>query len=401
MSGVDSNLIAELRQRADSVTDIPVRFKVDEETYDFGNGEPKATLVLNETNFLKLIREEVDPTHLFMTGALTIDGDMTAAIAFGEAFQSKDSAAPEQPVEEPGEENDVIAYLDNVGLIVLSLEETHQRYTDLGFNLADRGTHYYEKPAGVFTKWGTANHCANFRDGGLLEFIAHYYPEHPAGLYGQQLEKYGNHWGKITIHSTSNDAETDRLRRQGHGAVESNFLYRYTDGKTFDPDPSQSKRTSLFSYPTSFQDTVMMVGAEHTLGEWPIQEEHFNHPNGAQRIGYALIVSKDPEAAAVRYGRALSIKATPFDGGWRVHLGRNSYLVFAAPETLPQEVARQLAGRDVAMLGTGIQVRDLGETKEFLTARNIPAIEHSLGLVTPEPVKGSGAIFFTSDYPGA
>ena len=393
----ENNPLETLKERTRDIQAPAILFNVDGEEVRIGQGEPAATLSLSANALSRLISKETDSTALFMTGELTIDGDMSAAIAFGQAMEK--GAAPAEPAIPAGDENDNIRYLDNVGLIVLDLEKTCKAYQRLGFNLAARGTHFYEKPEGVFTPWGTANHCVNFCDGGLLEFIAHYYPQHPAGLYGEQLKQYGNHWGKITIHCRDNDAEVERLQRQGFAISEPSILYRYTDGEEFDPAPGRSKRTSLFSYPTSFDDGFMMVGAQHALGEFPIADSHYAHPNGAVRIGFALIGSAAPEQTAQRYAESLSIKAEKFDLGWRIALGRGSYLVFMSPAELPPELNAQMGDRDTAALGAGFHVEDLSQTAGFLAETGAPTVEHSLGLCVVEPVRGSGAVFFSDSYP--
>ena len=386
-----------LKARTRGIQTPAVRFNIDGEEVHVGQGAPAATLSLSANALSRLISKETDSTALFMTGELTIDGDMNAAIAFGQAMEK--GAVPAEPVIPAGDANDNIRYLDNVGLIVHDLEATYKAYERLGFNLAERGTHFYEKPEGVFTPWGTANHCVNFRDGGLLEFIAHYYPQHPAGLYGDQLKRYGNHWGKITIHCRDNDAEVMRLQRQGFAISEPSILYRYTDGETFDPEPGRSKRTSLFSYPTSFDDGFMMVGAQHTLGEFPIADSHYAHPNGAVRIGFVLIASADPRQIAQRYAESLSIKSEAFELGWRIALGRGSYLIFMSPADLPQDLERQMGDRDAATLGAGFHVEDLSQTADFLRQAGAATVDHPLGLGVLEPIKGSGAVFFSDKFP--
>lgn len=393
----EKNPVETLKERTRDIQTPAVCFNIDGEEVHIGQGAPAATLSLSAHALSRLISKETDSTALFMTGELTIDGDMNAAIAFGQAMEK--GAAPAEPVMPAGDENDNIRYLDNVGLIVLDLEEAYRAYQRLGFNLAARGTHFYEKPEGVFTPWGTANHCVNFRDGGLLEFIAHYYPQHPAGLYGEQLKKHGNHWGKITIHCRDNDAEVERLQRQGFAISEPSILYRYTDGEAFDPAPGRSKRTSLFSYPTSFDDGFMMVGAQHALGEFPIADSHYAHPNGAVRIGFALIGSAAPGQTARRYAESLSIKAEEFDLGWRIALGRGSYLIFMSPTDLPQELMAQMGDRETAALGAGFHVEDPSQAADFLARAGAPTVEHPLGLGVLEPVRGSGAVFFSDKFP--
>ena len=393
----ENSAVETLKARTREIQTPAVRFNIDGEEVDIGEGTPLVTLSLSADALSRLISNETDSTALFMTGELIIDGDMNAAIAFGQAMEK--GAAPAEPLISAGEANDNIRYLDNVGLIVLDLEETCKAYQRLGFNLAERGTHFYEKPEGVFTPWGTANHCVNFRDGGLLEFIAHYYPQHPAGLYGDQLKRYGNHWGKITLHCRDNDAEVARLQRQGLAISTPSILYRYTDGEDFDPKPGRSKRTSLFSYPTSFDDGFMMLGAQHVLGEFPISDSHYAHPNGAVRIGFALIASTDPERTAKRYAESVSIKAEAFALGWRIALGRGSYLIFMSPAELTPALAEQVGERETATLGAGFHVDDLSKTAAFFDKAGVATVEHPLGLGVLEPVKGSGAVFFSDGFP--
>ena len=400
MNSQEIDPITELKQRGGDLRARPVRFDIDGLHVDIGEGEPAATLSMSQEALVRLLRKETDSTTLFMTGDLKITGDMSAAVAFGQAFErGAESSLTDSPVERPAVENETIDYLDNIALIVFDLQETYNQYTNLGFNLADRGTHYYEKPAGVFTKWGTANHCVNFRDGGLLEFIAHYYPEHPAGLYGDQLKKFGNHWGKVTLHCRSNDAEVSRLRRQDVAVADPSILYRYTDGETFKPEPGHSKRTSLFSYPMSFEGGFMTLGGEHTLGEFPISEDHFNHPNGAARLSFALIGASDPQTTAERYARALSIAAEQTDAGWRIHLGRETFLYFAGPSRLPAALADELAGRDAALVGAGFEAPDMNATRAFLARRDVALSETDFGLAALRPINGSGAVFFSEKLP--
>lgn len=290
--------------------------------------------------------------------------------------------------------NNNILYLDNIGLIVLDLDKTRDVYEQLGFNLASRGTHYLEGKDGEFYRWGTANHCVNFRDGGMLEFIGHYYPDYPAGLYSRQLDVYGNHWGKITLHSASVDKEVERLRADGLAVSDPSILYRYTDGEEFDPDPTRSKRTVLIGYPTSFHDPFMMTGGEHELGEWPIPEEHFDHPNGAIRMPYALIGTIDLEETCARYEAATGTKAEPYGLGQRINLGRETFLYIVARSNLPQPLQDQFVARTTVSLGAGFEVRDISTTVAFLEQRNVPVSEDELGFTVYEPVDGSGSITF-------
>ncbi|MEM8941181.1 MAG: VOC family protein [Pseudomonadota bacterium] len=395
MSDQAIDLINELRQRVAAIDGVAARFDIDGESVSVGDGEPQAVLSMTRESLAKLDDGRADPATLFMTGELKIEGDMNAALALGEALNGEavGGAVAATPVP-AASVNPNIAYLDNVGLIVLDLDATRQAFETLGFNCAERGTHFYEKPEGVFTKWGTANHCVNFRDGGLLEFIAHFYPEHPAGLYGQQLEQFGNHWGKITVHCSSSDAEVERLRRQGHPTAEPAVLYRYTDGEEFRAEPGHSKRTALFSYPTSFNHGFMTVGAEHSLGEFPISEAHFQHPNGAQRMPFVLVGCKDLTATIESYEDSLSVAAQDWRGARRIPLGRDTYIVMMAKEQLPEALSEQLGSRSVACLGAGFDVRDLDATRSYLESRSMFMEQTPLGWMIAEPIAGSGAIFF-------
>ena len=384
--------IVELKQRGEGYSGSAVRFDVEGTLVDLGVGETQAVLSLSRDALQRMSNNEADASALFLSGELKIDGDINAAIAIGAVLTP--SEPPPTAVEEAGTVNDNIAYLDNVGLIVLDLHDTCERYTALGFNLAERGTHFYENPPGTFTPWGTANHCVNFRDGGLLEFIAHYYPEYPAGLYGQQLAALGNHWGKITLHCLSADAEVARLKRQGQATQNPATLYRYTDGEEFSPAPQRSKRTVLFSYPTSFTDGFMMVGAEHTLGEFPIDEAHFQHPNGAQRMAFALIATNALSDTVSHYEAATSIASEPHSEGRQIPLGRNTRLLFTAMEQLPASLRAQVRGRDIACVGAGFEVADLAATRAWFASNAVDTEATPWGLATPEPVPGSGALFF-------
>ena len=385
--------VAELLARGSAYDGEAVLFDIDGVRVELGSGETKATLSLSMNALRRLIADEVEASMLFMTGDLKIEGDMNAAVAVGEVLKPRLDRTG-QPAEEASTENPNIAYLDNVGLLIGDLDGTRNRFERLGFNLAGRGTHFYENPPGTFTAWGTANHCVNFRDGGLLEFIAHYYPEHPAGLYGQQLEAFGNHWGKISLHCTSANAEVSRLNRQGHPTPPPATLYRYTDGETFSTEPDQSKRTVLFSYPTSFQDGFMLVGAEHSLGEFPIAESHFDHPNGAERMRFALIAAQNLDATVARYASALSIAAETAERGYRIALGRDSYLYFTCASELPPTLGKSVEGRPVACVGAGFDVHDLGTTTALFRERDIAFETTPWGLAINETVAGSGTIFF-------
>lgn len=386
--------VDELVAKTSGLSPITVLFVVDGEKAKIGDGEPKATLSLSRETLRKMLNNEEDATALFMKGELTIEGDIGAAAAFGQALQPADDTAAAAAPEPAGAENPNIAYLDNIGLIVQDLTGIRPKYEALGFNLAARGTHYYERPEGVFTKWGTANHCVNFRDGGLLEFIGHYYPEHPAGLYGEQLKASGDHWGKITLHVNDCDLEIARLRRQGLPAAEPSILYRYTDGDVFDPAPSRSKKTHLFSYPNSFEDGFMTVGAQHTLGAFPISEEHFNHPNGAQRMTFALIGATALEATVKRYEEALSIQSTALPTGRDIHLGRDTHLCFVSSDRLPDSLQAQMGHRHIAVLGAGFEVRDVSATQRYLEGADIPTEETPWGIGVTTPIPGGGAVFF-------
>ncbi|MEM9667880.1 MAG: VOC family protein [Pseudomonadota bacterium] len=287
-----------------------------------------------------------------------------------------------------------ILYLDNIGLIVLDLDKTRNIYERLGFNLAARGTHYLEGKDGEFYRWGTANHCVNFRDGGLLEFIGHYYPDYPAGLYSRQLEVYGNHWGKITLHTASVDREVERIRADGLMVSDPSTLYRYTDGEDFDPDPTRSKRTRLIGYPTSFEDPFMLTGGEHKLGQWPIPEEHFDHANGTDRMVYALIGTTDLDRTCARYETATGIESKPFELGRRIDLGQDTFLYLVLRDKLPSPLQDQFGDRTTLTLGAGFEVKNIAVTKSVLESTDIQAIEDDLGLTVYEPVKGSGTIIF-------
>ncbi|MEM9233487.1 MAG: VOC family protein [Pseudomonadota bacterium] len=387
------DLASRIRELAADVEDVAVRFDTGDQQIIAGSGEPQATLKLSQEALERLISGDADATAMFMSGELKIDGDMAAAVQFGKAFES----APDdttQIAETARETNDNILYLDNIGLIVLDLDTAGTVYQNLGFNIAPRGTHYYQDRDGNFNRWGTANHCVNFRDGGLLEFIGHYYADYPAGLYSQQLKVYGNHWGKITLHNRVIVEEVQRLRKQGHRISDPSNLYRYTDGETFDPDPTRSKKTVMISYPTSFEDPFMTTGAEHTIGQWPISDEHFNHPNGTQSIAYALIGATDLDATVARYEEATSIKSESHGLGRRINLGRDTFLYLISQDALPGPLAQQFGDRTTIMLGGGLRVQDIEHTRSWLKYKGISATEDELGLSVYEPVKGSGAIIF-------
>lgn len=388
------DVLDELRAAADGLSGVAVKFVVDEQEAVVGGGEPQATLTLSAQSLRRMLLREVESSVLFMQGELVIEGDMAAAVAFGKALEELHEGSSE-PVEKAGDSNANIRYLDNIGLIVLDLDACANVYSNMGFNLASRGTHYYEDANNDFHRWGTANYCVNFRDGGLLEFIGHYYKDYPAGLYGEQLKALGNHWGKITIHNSSTEDEVARLRRQGYAVASPSILYRYTDGDEFDPDPTKSKRTSLISYPTSMSDSFMTTGAQHELGQWPISEAHFLHRNGARSMPYALVGATDMSETIARYEEALSIKSEAYLLGRRINLGRETFIYFVEHGLLPEPLRNQMGSRPVAALGAGIRVSDIGDTRRFLSSTDFTVEDGPFGISVYGPVENSGAIFFS------
>lgn len=394
MQQTSDDPIATLKKHLAGVEDIPVRVIVDGETIDAGAGTPGAILTMSAATLGKILSGESDQSTLYMTGALKIEGDINIAIAFGQALEQNKAPGPAAAA---GDRNDNITFLDNVGLIALDLDRARESFARLGFNLAARGRHQLERPAGVFTPWGTGNHCANFANGSYLEIIGHVEPELPAGLYGDQLSRHGNHWGKITVHSLSNESEVKRLKSQGYFVADPAYFYRYNQGDSFSTDPKLSKKTSLISYPTSFADGFMLIGTEHFENEFPPGEGHCNHPNGVRRIDFALIAAREPEAAARRYAAALSIRCEKADPGWRIRLHGPSDIRFIAFDELPSCIASQLGDLELAVAAVGYCVNDIAQTRAFLEAAGVPLIKHPLGLLVAEPVAGAGATFFVGE----
>ena len=85
MNSQEIDPITELKQRGGGLRARPVRFDIDGLHEDIGEGEPAATLSMSQGALVRLLRKETDSTTLFMTGDLKITGDMSAAVAFGQA----------------------------------------------------------------------------------------------------------------------------------------------------------------------------------------------------------------------------------------------------------------------------------------------------------------------------
>ncbi|MEM1397039.1 MAG: VOC family protein [Pseudomonadota bacterium] len=396
MTGAGNDPIAELKARTPKVDGLCVKYAIDNETLVVGDGEPQATVSMSKVSLEKMLAGDADGASLFMTGDLKIDGDMNAAIGLWQAQQATEDTDSSEDTEivPAGDKNDDILFLDNVALIVNDLDTTRDRFKALGFNLAARGNHYAEHPAGEFHRWGTGNHCANFRDGSMLELIGHYHKDYTVGLYGTTLRAFGDHWGKITLHVSSADKEQDRLEQQGIKPSGTAIFYRYTDGEEFEPTPMKSKRSILYSYPVELDDGIQLIGTTHTLGEFPMPDEHFQHPNGAIRLTTAVMAADDVGALIARLETSLSIKAEDTALGRSIPVGRGSSILVLAKSDLPDRLKDHLGSRERGLVAARFEVQSLSETQDCLTSAGVSTTQTDLGLMVPEPINGAGAVVF-------
>ncbi len=372
---------------------LPAHIVVDGEVVDLAvdNTEPKVVLKLDSTTVQEMMDGELDGTAAFISQRLIIEGDMMVATQISKIM------APDRMElgsEKAGDTNDNIIMVENLGLIVKDLEGARTTMEKMGFNMSPLGNHRVEGKDGEFTQFGTGNHLANFSNLSFLELITHYIPERTAGLYGDQLKRYGNHWGKMTIKIKSSDTEVERLRRQGHPIEKAGRFYRYHAEDGFSLDHGGTKRSKLVSYPSSMIDDYMVIAMEHFDDGFPIPEEHFNHPNGVQKIAFSLIGTDNPAAAAARYAEDISIKATERDGDWVIEGGQDTTIIFRAKDRLPANLQHELGDRGTYLLAPGYKVKSLSETKAFLEKAGFASVETDLGLMVERPIEGTGTSFF-------
>jgi hypothetical protein len=399
MAGTDDTILAiqTLKARIAAIDAAPVTVIVGDYRIDAGSDleRSRATITMSVETLKQIISGIADTSTEYLRGNISIDGDLGAALMLQKALiKDPTEAIVDLAVDSTGMRNPNLDFIDNVGFLAADLDAARAAFVRIGFRLSALGRHTLEHPPGVFTPWGTGNYCAMLENGAFLELIGHVDQGKPAGLYANQLKRFGAHWGKTSIRVKSTVDETSRLRACGYGVGDPPTFYRHAAGIDFKKNETPAAQSSLVSYPTSLEDGTMLIGMAFLNDTFSDKPGSIEQPNGAVGIEFVMMASHDPVETGVRYARALSAPFEECGYGARIKLARRTELRFASLATLPPNLSSALRDRSIGMAACGIRVRDIAETNRYLASNGIDTLEHAFGLLVAEPMPRAGAIFF-------
>lgn len=280
-------------------------------------------------------------------------------------------------------------FLDHVGWFVPDMDAASDAFNRLGFPLTPFTVHMNEQPDGSRVPSGTANRCAMIRRG-YLEILTRV-PEVESAITAQMdagLARYtGLHLIAFTVGDT--DAATAKLREAGFAPEPPIALRRPM------PLDAGGEGTAAFSV-IRLPSDAMAEGRVQVLSQdtpdvvW--QPSVTAHENSLDMLSGLLICADDPEEAAIRYERFTGKPRKAEGGGFRIDLDRGRLTICDSAAC-----RRLLPGIDIPSMpfiaAVSIRSADIGATRSFLAAANVPLIGESGGCILVAPAAGMGACF--------
>jgi hypothetical protein len=270
--------------------------------------------------------------------------------------------------------------LDHVGVCSRDAGALWGAYERLGFALTpiarqSRG----DEPL------GTANRCAMLRRG-YIELLAVVDPALPDNGLGALLDRFE---GARILALGMQDSEGNlaRLRRAGLEIPGVSPLSRPVE------PGGPIARFERLPLPEALEGRVQLV--RHLTAEAIWQERWIAHPNGAQELRAAIIVSDQPAESAARLSRLSGLPLEPDPaGGFALPLPDGARVRVLAPEVsaaiLPGVVPPALP----ALMGMVLGVADLDATRRALAG--VLVIETPGGVMVPPSQAAGCAVIFTA-----
>lgn len=277
--------------------------------------------------------------------------------------------------------------LDHVGIAVDDLGKGAEAFEKLGFTLSTRSAH-----AGR----ATGNHCAML-ERGYIELIGITNPSVESSFYAM-VERYeGIH---IVAFGCDDSSEAARLLRSRHAGIgEPELLERDAD---FGPENEETRHAvfrNIYTDPAEFPE-ARFIFIEHETPDVLWQPHLLSHPNGATELAEVAICASDAAVTAERLSLTLGVPSE--EKARDIHaldLRRGRIYVLS-----PEVVSKWAPGVDPpavpSVVGLGITVSDLEQTKSFLEARGLPYNPHPYPAVWLDPGHGLGAVISFIQSPG-
>ncbi|CAN0162451.1 unnamed protein product [Discosporangium mesarthrocarpum] len=280
-------------------------------------------------------------------------------------------------------------FLDHVGWFVPDMDVASVVFNGLGFPLTPFTVHMNEQPDGSRVPSGTANRCAMIRRG-YLEVLTRV-PEVESAITAQMdagLARYtGLHLIAFTVGDT--DAATAKLREAGFAPEPPIALRRPM------PLDEGGEGTAAFSV-IRLPSDAMAEGRVQVLSQdtpdvvW--QPSVTADENGLDMLSGLLICADDPEEAATRYARFTGKQKIARGRGYRIDLDRGRLTICDSGDC-----RRMLPGIDIPSMpfiaAVSIRSADIGATRVFLAAADVPLLADTPECVIVSPEAGMGACF--------
>ena len=269
--------------------------------------------------------------------------------------------------------------LDHVGVAVAGLDVGAQAYRRLGFTLTTRSTHEGR---------ATGNHCVML-EAGYIELIGIANPGVESSFYAM-LERYeGIHIVALGCGNAAEAAPILQARHDGIGDPE--LLERQAD---FGPDNRETRRAAfqnIYTDPSVFPEARFLF-IEHETPEVLWQPHLLKHPNGATGLVEIAICAPDAQATATRLALTLGVNAEAKGAGIHaLDLARGRVYVLS-PEVVPKWAPGVDAPAVPSVVGLGVSVGDLEQTKAFLEQSGVAFNAHPYPAIWLEPEHGRGAV---------
>jgi hypothetical protein len=269
--------------------------------------------------------------------------------------------------------------LDHVGVAVTDLGEGAAAYRKIGFTLTTRSVHEGR---------ATGNHCVML-DAGYIELIGIANPSIESSFHAM-VERYeGIHIVAFGCGNAAEAAPVLQARHEGIGGPE--LLERQAD---FGPDNQETRRAAFRNIYTdaSVFPEARFIFIEHETPDVLWQPHLLTHPNGAVGLAEIAICAPDADVTAARLATTLAVSADAKGPGiYALDLARGRVYVLS-PEVVPKWAPGVEPPAVPSVVGLGVSVVDLDQTKAFLDGQGVRYHAHPYPAIWLEPVHGRGAV---------
>lgn len=197
--------------------------------------------------------------------------------------------------------------LDHVGLATRDLEGSRQVYERMGFTLSPRSVHSGSADLkGSVVPWGSGNHLAMLQEG-YFELLGLVDETLPSNVKHMIAKYEGMHVLALrcgAAEQTYEDLNTAGVRVHEPMNLERDVL--------FGPEGKETRRVrfrNIYLKETTYPEARIIL-IEHRTPELMWQPHLMTHPNGAQSLAGAYLVTENLEEAATRF-RPLFGKPVP------------------------------------------------------------------------------------------